>query len=252
MLFPFGLPGPSAAKATNEGVSGQQQHGEDAQQEQDNVQAVVGVPRQPVGPGTEVSRPFVAHHILHPEDGLVHGRHGLISVYARQPLHVVPVAVVMKQLLEASLETLAVNFVEFEDLPRSSLLKTEEVVKLVEEQGHAEHGDAVVYSLLDPVGSTVGYKDSGLRVAQEVFLRHPLHYHGVVAQRGRRGPFVPPYYLIRDHKVVNDFCLLTQDGAGGCCILVIDRQDTCRACSGPAVYRCCLEDISHFQLFLFI
>lgn len=108
----------------------------------------------------------------------------------------------MKQFIEALLETLAVNFTEFNDLPSSSLLQAQEVVVLVEEQRYAEHRDPVVYCFLNSVGSTMSYEDSGLWVTQEVFLWHPLHYHGVVAQCGWTVPFVLPYHLITDHILV--------------------------------------------------
>lgn len=97
---------------------------------------------------------------------------------------------------------MAVNFIECDDLPRSSLLQTEEVVILVEEQRYAKHRDPVVYCLLNSVGSTMSYEDSGLPVAQEVFLWHPLHNHGVVAQCGWTVPYVPPYHLITDNILV--------------------------------------------------
>lgn len=108
----------------------------------------------------------------------------------------------MKQFVEALLETLAVNLVEFEDLPRSPLLQTEEVVILVEEQRYAQHRNPVVDGLLNSVGSTVSYEDSGLPVAQEVLLWHPLHDHGVVAQCGWTVPDVPPNHLTTDNILV--------------------------------------------------
>lgn len=108
----------------------------------------------------------------------------------------------MKQFVEALLKSLAVNLIEFDYLPRSSLLQTEEVVILVEEQRYAQHRNPVVDCLLNSVGSTVGYEDSNLPVAQEVFLWHPLHDHGVVAQCGWTVPDVPPNHLTTDSILV--------------------------------------------------
>ncbi|TNN39081.1 hypothetical protein EYF80_050750 [Liparis tanakae] len=61
-------------------------------------------------------------------------------------------------------------------------LQPDEVVELVEEEGQAENGDAVVDGLEHTVGASVGYEGASLGVSQEVFLRHPFHQQGVVPQ----------------------------------------------------------------------
>lgn len=101
----------------------------------------------------------------------------------------------MEHLSETFFKIVAVDFAEVNDFSSTSLLKTQKVVVLVEEQGYAEHRDAVVNGLLNSIGSTVSYEDFGLRVAQEILLRHPVHYHGVVAQSRWTWPLVSPYHL---------------------------------------------------------
>lgn len=166
-----------------------------SQQQQQHVHRVVRVPGHPVGRRTEVRRPLVSHHKLQPEEGLVHGLDGLVPVQAGQPLHVLPVGGVGEHLVQSLLEIGSVEHGQLQDLGSASLLQTQKIVILVEEQGYPQNWGAVVDGLLDPVGSSVGHKGSGLGVTQEVFLGHPVHQKGVVAQSGGLLAPVSPDHL---------------------------------------------------------
>lgn len=116
------------------------------------------------------------------------------------PLYVLSVTVLMENFIDTFLKTVSIHITQLDDLASSSLPQTEEVVKLVEEQGYSEHRHPVVNSLLDSIGSTMSDEDFGLWVAQEVLLWHPVHYQGVVAQSRWTLAFVSPYYLIKKNQ----------------------------------------------------
>lgn len=143
----------------------------------------------------------MTNHILHPEHRLIHGGHGLVPVQTGQPLHVVPVVLLVEQLPEALLKAHSIQVTERDDLPRASRLHTEEVVKLVEEQWDSQHWDTMIDCLLDTVRPTMGHKHFGLRVSQEVLLWHPVNDQSVVAQSRGSCTFVPPDHLKNIEKL---------------------------------------------------
>ena len=195
MFFAFGYFPASTAQEPKHDYSREERDGHSSQQSHQYIYRVVRVPGHPVRPGTKVGCAFVAHHILRPEDGVLQGGNELVSVQTGQPLHVVSVTVLVEHFPESLLKGVAVDIAQLEDFPRSPLLQTEQVVKLVKEQRYAQHWYPVVYGLLDSVGSSVGHKQLGLRVAQEVLLGHPVHYQRVVAQSRGTPSNVPPNHL---------------------------------------------------------
>ena len=204
MYFAFGYSPTSTAQEPKHDYNREEKDGHSSQQSHHYIYRVVRIPGHPVRLSTKVGCTFVAHHILCPEDGMLQGGNGLVSVQTGQSLHIVSVTVLVEHFPKSLLKGATVDSSQFEDFSRSPLLQTEQVVILVKEQRYAQHWYPVVYGLLDSIGSSVSHKHLGLRVAQEVLLGHPVHYQCVVAQSGGTLSNVPPNHLF-EKQIKNDY-----------------------------------------------
>ncbi|KAG7218686.1 hypothetical protein INR49_006273 [Caranx melampygus] len=132
----------------------------DCQQKGHHVDQVVLDGRHLVRLCSEVWSTFVPHDELDPENGTVQRFHGLIPVDVGQCLHLLPVARLIEHLLDRLQEVVFVQCCNVDNFGHTSGFHPGEVVWLVEHEGHADQGDAMVDGLLHAVGASVGHKQS--------------------------------------------------------------------------------------------
>ena len=111
MFFDLGR-SPSAAQEPKYDKSREKKEGSCSQQSHQYIYRVVRVPGHLISLRTQVGCTFVAHHVLQPEDGAVHGGNGLVPVQTGQSLNVVSVTV-LEHFLESLLKAVTVNISQF-------------------------------------------------------------------------------------------------------------------------------------------